>query len=400
MTQRILLVASVLCLAFVDTSHATIPYSNMGPFVSGLGPGLPTPPMVPGKEYSHDLDLTALPPGGGLDPAQVLAWDGFGGTADGLDYSAPAPIFASDGVFQVDAIAHSRDLLFQQVLEDVTPMVFSVDDMSATTIAFGLMPTTVPSAGPLPTTGGNLIGGAGEVSYELPGAPFQSVWAPQPIVNGMPLPVDVDGLEVWGPEPMTAPNFDASGFGDADKYSVDVDFSTGAIGGTPPFSVWSYPAQTGYVLHSTVLELVSTLLGPDGGFVDEPQVNLDALMVLDTEGVDGRFDPGDRIIFSIEQIPTTAAPDGSGFFATGSELFFLDGASMPGAPVGGYVVHGGHIWDKAYALSSMVTSVMLPTGAMVDVQLDINAIEAIGVPEPQWGGGVLLLLLAACRRRQ
>ena len=99
----------------------------------------------------------------------------------------------------------------------------------------------------------------------------------------------------------------------------------------------------------------------------------------------GRFDPGDQIIFSIEQVPTTAAPDGSGFFATGSELFVLDGASMPGAPVGSFLTHGGHVWDKAFALASMVTSVTTPAGGVVDVQLDVNAIEAIGVPEPQFG---------------
>ena len=184
----------------------------------------------------------------------------------------------------------SSDLLFEQVQEDVTPLVFSVDDMSATTIGFGLMPVTVPSAGPLLTTAGNMIGGAGEVSYELAGAPVQSVWAPQPLVNGMPLPVDVDGLEVWGPEPMTAPNFDASGFGDADKYSVDVDILTGPIGGGPPVLGVELPrANRLRVCTATVFDLVSTLLGPMGGFVDEQQVNLDALMVLDTEGVEGTF---------------------------------------------------------------------------------------------------------------
>ena len=394
-TQFSLIVFAAI-LGMCVPATATIPYSNPGPFVSALGPGLPTPPMVPGKEFSHDSDITALPPGGGLDPAQVLAWDGFGGTADGLDYSSPPPSFATDGTFQVDAIAHRRDLLLQQLLEDVVPLVFSVDDMATTTIASGLMPVMVPSVGPLMTSGGNSIGGAGEISYEIAGAPIQATWATAPMVNGMPLPNDVDGLEVWGPEPMSAPNFDASAFGDADKYSVDTDITTGIA--APAASVINYPAQTPYVSHAQVYSLVSSLLGPDGGLIDEPLVNLDALMVNDVNGDPDRFDPGDTIIFSIEQVASTAASDGSGFLATGSEIFVMDGSSTPAVPVGTFLAHGGHLWDKAFGLTSMTATLMTPAG-VVDVQLDVNAIEAIGIPEPAGGSVWLLLAILVWRRR-
>jgi hypothetical protein len=124
-------------------------------------------------------------------------------------------------------------------------------------------------------------------------------------------------------------------------------------------------------------------------------------MVQDDFGPDTRFDPGDKIIFSIRQVPATFAPDGSGFLATGAEIFWMDGASTPAAPVGGFLFHGGHFWDKAYALSDMQTVVPGPQGP-VRVQLDINALEAIGrVPEP--ASAMLMLIgmaaVAALRRR-
>jgi hypothetical protein len=112
-------------------------------------------------------------------------------------------------------------------------------------------------------------------------------------------------------------------------------------------------------------------------------------MVQDIAGEDTRFDPGDKILFSIRQVPSLTA-GGPGYQATGSEIFWMDGASTVAAPVGGYLFHGGHRWDKAYALANLRTQIAVG-GEMLDAVLDLNALEAIGVPEPS---AIALCLLA------
>jgi hypothetical protein len=115
-------------------------------------------------------------------------------------------------------------------------------------------------------------------------------------------------------------------------------------------------------------------------------VNLDALMVRELFGDIDTFDrnpdggPGDQIIFSIRQIVDPADPDG--YYATGSELFVLDGSTGPAGTT--YLMHGGHLWDHMYALTSLAVGPGGPfNGRGV---IDINGIEAIGeavvVPEP------------------
>jgi hypothetical protein len=130
-------------------------------------------------------------------------------------------------------------------------------------------------------------------------------------------------------------------------------------------------------------------------------VNLDALMVQDDFGTGDKFEPGDKILFSIEQIVATfAPPPGAGFIATGSEIFWLDGASTPAAPVGGFLFHGGHLWDKAYAIAAMQTIVPGPDGPL-RVQLDLDALEAIaGTPEPSSVVLVLFGMTAGCAVRR
>ena len=354
------------------------------------------------------------------DPEQVIAWDGSGGTADGLDYSGTRPNYQNDD--QVDAIANRRDHLFTRVLgsddaPDQAHLVFSHDDQISVyfgggpPVVGGFTPFTmspVYSGSPFTLANGTQIGGTGEISYELATAysppSTQGVWAKQSDVNGMPNPLDVDGLEVWGPEPALK--------ADAEKYSLNVDLFSNV-------SVWTHDLSTNtgapYISRAQIINAVTTLLGPVPGgavlpyptFIDGVDaINLDALMVQDIiddgEGPD-TFDRdpnggiGDRIIFSISQIPSPQDPDG--YYATGSELFVLD-ASQPNNPT--YLFHGGHLWDHNYALNNLrISPNLIDNGYAV---IDINAIEAISegvVPEPAtW----LMLTLAgiavtAVRRR-
>lgn len=399
-----LLVGSTPALATIAYSPVALP-PNATP---GIGPGLIAPKDTFGKEYSHDTDQSTAGGGGVFDPQQVIAWDGVGGTADGLDYSGTRPSYSPED--QVDAIANHGDALFRRLRQDLAHLVFSHDDMISVYTgggAGGFAPAMVPSAGPIFLSNGSVIGGAGELSYELAGAfappSTQGLWAPQPAINGMPFPDDVDGVEVWGPEPGLT--------GDADKYSLEVDAFSATAGGPPATSVWNL-SGTPYVPHSLIVGAVTALLGPMPGgavlpypdFIDgQAAINLDALMVQDVIGDVDSFDrspdgsPGDQLIFSIRQIPDPTDPDG--YYATGSEIFVLD-ASL-GAVGASFLRHGGHLWDHTHALTDLVISPNQLDGAYG--VLDINAIEAVGelvVPEPTAAVLMATALAASFGRRR
>lgn len=372
---------------FSGTAYATIPYGVVTPGTPALGPGLASPKIVTGKEYSHDRDHEINAVGVAPDPQQIVAWDGSGGVANGQDFSGTRPNYRPDD--QIDATANHGDFLFNALRDDRAHLVFSHDDMISVYAGGppggGGGPFTpgpfVPAGGPVTLSNGNMIGGAGELSHEVAGMfsppSTQGLWAKQADINGMPLPRDIDGVEMWGPEPAFA--------ADVDKYSMNVDSFSGG-------SVWN-GSGAGYIPHASIVAAVTALLGPVPGgavlpfptFIDGVDaINVDALMVQDIIGDPDSFDrdpagaAGDQIIFSIQQIPNSTDPDG--YYATGSELFVMDASLGPAGTT--FLKHGGHVWDHAYALSDLALA-----GPGVDGYgvIDINAIEAIGervVPEP------------------
>ncbi|MEX0938606.1 MAG: PEP-CTERM sorting domain-containing protein [Pirellulales bacterium] len=375
--------AVLLAAVVVSSAHATIPYGGLsGGIPGGVGLGLAGPSIVPGKEYSHDMDHEITAAGTSLDPQQIVAWDGSGGVliGGGLDYTGTRPAFTMED--DVDATANQRDHLFFPLIDDSAHLLFSIDDAANSFVpGAGLSSVTVPSAGPISLSGGSTIGGAGEISYELAGdfaAPStQGVWATQSQINGMPFPRDIDGLEVWGPEPAAS--------GDANKYSLDVDFNSLATAiPNDAVSVWNLSGSA-YISLGQIRATVIQLLGDIPTSIEPGAINLDALMVQDVAGDPDDFgrDPDgglDTIIFSIRQVPDPTDP--SGFYATGSELFVMDAA---GPLTSQFLSHGGHLWDKTYALANMTAMLPDVQGLPVRTQLDINAIEAISqsvVPEP------------------
>lgn len=379
--------AAAILLTTAMPAWATIPYGGAGGPFPGFGPGVIDDDLVGGKEYSHDRDSTTIGAGAvgppPYDAQQVVAWDGKGGTVDVTDYTGTRPSYTPED--DIDALANRGDFAYRELKTERAHLLFSLDDTYnvVSPATGGVFPMLLPSGSSSPYPGpgvvtlgnGNTVGGAGEVSFELGligGNPpdTQGVWANQKEVNGMPLPDDIDALEVWGPEPP---------LGDANKYSLMDDvFSGGAgLGAT---SVWN-ASGTPYIPHAAIVGAVTSLLPgpiPDGEIME--LVNLDALMVQDRFGDPDRFDdgpdgPGDEIIFSIRQIPNPADPDG--FYATGSELFVLN-ASMPPS----YLAHGGHLWDHGYSLA-VFGGDFGPNQQRF--AYDINAIEAVGefaVPEP------------------
>lgn len=400
--------AGFLLGLFAQSTTATIPYTPVvipSGATPAVGPGVIPPSLVLGKEYSHDYDSTTV--GGGVlpppppSPEQVIAWDGIGGTTDGLNYSGsrPSPPFPREQ--QVDALANRGDALYRQVRLDRAHLIFSHDDTVAVQPAGGapvfLPPgAIVPAVGPVLLTNGDIIGGSGEISIEEAGAfagfEVQYLWAPAPIINGMPEPLDIDGLEVWGPEPgVTA---------DSDMYSLEND----PVGGAG-ISVFRYDLvgglSTPYISQAMIVGAVESLLGivPTTAFNQYDEfgrnaVNLDALMAQDVDGVPEQFGPGDSIIFSISQM--VDPQDGDGYYATGSELFVLD-MTAAGGPVASYLRHGSHSWSHAYTLASM--GIVGPVRAYID----INAIEAIGeliVPEPSSLALLVIGMIGALKLRR
>lgn len=394
--------AAVLTLA--ASANATIPYTpSSGPSGVGFGAVPHAPHQVFGKEYSHDLDQTTSGGGGSPDPQQLVAWDGLGGTADGIDFSGSRPGWSQDQ--QIDAIAHSNDLFFPDLLEDRTHLLFSHDDrVNLINSGGGLAPFSLPASGLVPLSNGTTIGGAGEVSIERAAgfspAETQGIWAAQGLVNGMPLPADLDGLEIWGPEPPAA--------SDTDKYSLERDHASGV-------SVWN-GSGSGYLNHFDIIVAVENLLGPIPGTAlltsldlqGRDAINVDALMVYDVQGDQDSFDPdpagglaGDSLLFSISQIYD--ATDPTGYYATGSELFLLDATTGVS-----FLHHGGHAWDKSYALASLAIAGPSSFGT-----IDINALETINglppvpdsnLPEPTCvallGSGLLASVARSGRRRR
>lgn len=380
-------------LVMPRAAPATVIYSNPGPFVhpwmNPVGmPYLPSPAEVPGKEYSHDYDsgtggMSGMPPP--VDAEQIVAWDGLGGAANWLDYTGTRDDYMGDD--DVDALANWYDSMFSTLMDDRAHFIFSIDD---TLTLYDEEDTPdlgahVPAAGPVLLSNGFSIGGAGELSYETPGgfgvSSSQGVWASCAQINSDPEPVDIDSIELWGPESPLTKN-------ERNKYSLDVDYASyDSALEDDAVAVWNYDG-TPFLAHSSIVEAVEGLLGTleDAGLDDPALINIDAMMLLATNGSFGAFDGGaasqDMILFSIRQIANS--DDESGYYATGSEIFWLDASGASG-----FFFHGGHAWDKDYALESLVYSTEAGDGVV-----DINALEAVGaVPEPS--GVVTFCLLLA-----
>jgi hypothetical protein len=173
---------------------------------------------------------------------------------------------------------------------------------------------------------------------------------------------DLDGLEVWGPDPAgPTPNG-----ADADMYSLLGD---PLINGTRT-SVWYYnPITQISNSYITAAQIAAAINRPDIANLADI-IDLDGLMVWDGGNI-GQWDNGDAILFSVMPIDANLdgiiTPNINGGDIDGGEIWHW----QFGQPAQ-FLNHGGHLWDTAF-------NVRQATGA---VNENIDALEAVAVPEP------------------
>ena len=276
---------------------------------------------------------------GNPDAMQVLMWDGQGGVADTFDYG--------DGI-DVDALANCRDALYHAVINDQASLLWS---------------TGTPN--PCNIMDPNIY-------YEKPHCcPGNGVWATPNQINastyddGTPHLTDVDGLEVWGEEMVD----------DSNRYSLTGD-PVDATGS--PVAVFAYAGgvSTTWLYDSAIAAALLNDLSIDLTLAD---IDLDAMMTWDADCGTGEFDLAtDSIMFSLA--PVTNILDGG-------EIFVWDAQGAR------YLYHGCHLWDTPNVVLGYAGSACE----------NVNALEAVSVPEPVTIAGVMLgvgSLLGYVRRRR
>lgn len=355
LTCLLLSLTMVGLLGTSASAHYTI-ITPPGPPLPGFGAPLP-PSTHPGKEYSQLADVnfnTAT-----FDGGQVVLWDGTPlgapGNINGFDYDHFDSTITTLG--EVDALANIRDHLFLPLRSNGTPLLFS------STTYGGIR---YEEAGAVGATG--IWAGSGVES------------APLGDVNGHIGVGDLDGLEVFGPEPFGSPPgmFDdgatappdvfvtgseaGAAEADANMFSYFMDFnpaagtySVGSYKTLPAYPavgpvenfVAGYGSVSGYVPQTHVIRALVSL-GFDGVALDPLDVDLDALMVNDAGGLVDAFgldpvtgagsgvlhdhwgDVGDHILFSVVAMAPPDDPIGA-LRPDGGEIMEMVWAA-PGAP--------------------------------------------------------------------
>lgn len=356
--------AMIALMWSAQPASADPPYVPAGPFVvPTAGPILPGPTEVPGKEFSSHSDKDHFHFG---DPEQVVNWNGLGGTYDGVDYTGSRQSDPEER--QVDALANVDDALFQEVINDAAHLLFSVDSIGGTAPGFD--------------EGANVF-------YEKRITGGFGVWADQSLATpdgaagsevdvGAPI-FDLDGLEVWGPEPPDLNVPDPPFIGDANRYSLGAGVLADPLG----VSVWDIAGgipATPLWLQGEIAVIISIASGINIDAFNPEEINLDGMMTFADE----------KIMFTIDPMKdSTGAP-----LFDGGEIFVGTRTGGVGGGVlgGSFLFHGGHLWDTAFP-------VMGTFGLLSE---NINALEAVStVPEPASLvlASLALLSLTAIRRR-
>jgi hypothetical protein len=353
-THKLLLSSCLLLGVTVAPSQVLAgPFNSPGPFVNPVGDGVPSPPEVPGKEYSEDPDRNGYP-SHTPNPGQVIAWDGTGGTTNTSNFLTlwnPQSGIAAPDPFQVDALANRKDLLFYEVIEDQVPLVFS---------------TGLP--------GGPRTAFDNYIFYERPNhkvlLPFPykeiGVWATPAQINQV-APNNVEGLELWAPvQDPTVPLEDRVNsvllqgpeipVDDANRYSLFGD----------PLGCSVFKSNGDCLFLKANIAGAITPLFP-GLDITSAKIDLDGLMTWEND-----------ILFSLKPIDG----DNDGIITDNDPSKDLDGGEIfvwrSTESSAKFLIHGGHVWDTVFNVKDTVEDW---TGLRPGTE-NIDALEAVATPEP------------------
>jgi len=368
-THKLLLSSCLLLGVTVAPSQVLAgPFNSPGPFVNPVVDGVPSPPQVPGKEYSEDPDRNGNP-SHTANPGQVIAWDGTGGTTNTTNFVGsgvwnPLSGIAAPDPFQVDALANRKDLLFYDVIHDRVPLVFS---------------TGLP--------GGPRTDYDNYIFYERPNfkvllpSPYKEigVWATPAQINQV-APNNVEGLELWAPvqDPtvpleqrvnsvlLQGPEIPVD---DANRYSLFGD----------PLGCSVFKSNGDCLFLKANIAGAITPLFP-GLDITSAKIDLDGLMTWEND-----------ILFSLKPI------DGNndGIITDNDPSKDLDGGEifvkLSTESSAKFLTHGGHVWNTVFNVKDTVE---FWTGLRPGTE-NIDALEAVAVATPEPSTFLSLLTLGS-----
>ena len=343
MAPRITLTGLTLLTVLACGSSTSSGNPIYTPVVAPVSPvaadSVPDVSRVPKKRFTDSSDMNYNPTPHAIDPTQIGQFDGLGGARNGLRLADFEPQLE---LMHIDAQSQINDPLFDAVVANETPLVVSTraDLMLGSNVALAAERTT--------------------------GA-VQSFATSTQVVNhphaGGQLG-DINSVDLWGTEGQSTAGF----------YSFNGD--------TTGIAVYSNTllGPGGVVPYLTTGQIAGAL----GHTVLTPFIDVDALMVRDVGTgffpFDNNFGPGDAIMFSLAPIsvdPNLPSYDGGEIWVWefGQQAQFLS--------------HGGHLWDTAH-------SVLARLGGQSE---NVDALEAVGVPEPTTCMLAALAALALCSTR-
>jgi len=341
------------------------PFNSPGPFVNPVVDGVPSPPQVPGKEYSEDPDRNGNPlhtP----NPGQVIAWDGTGGTTNTSNFLTlwnPTSGTAAPDPFQVDALANREDLLFYDVIANKVTLVFST----------GLLGTVINGVyQPGPRTNFDNY-----IFYERPAGKI-GVWATPAEINQVE-PNNVEGLELWAPvQDPTVPLEDRVNsvllngpelpVDDANRYSL--------LGDPLGCSVFKSNGDCLFLKADIAAAITPLFPGLD---ITDAKIDLDGLMTWEND-----------ILFSLKPIDG----DNDAIITDNDPSKDLDGGEIfvwRATKPAKFLIHGGHVWDTVFNVKDTVE---FWTGLRPGTE-NIDALEAVAVHTPEPSTFLSLLTLGS-----
>ena len=346
-----------------------------GPFVNPI-PGwkLDPPVRVPGKEVSFG-NLTA---GEGdrdqffnSSPGQAVFFDG----VRAFPQSGLRNSWKFDD-YQVDAMANIGDALFQAVRDDRTWLLFSVQNDKYGNAIFAEAPGAFPglvtpgkiclwsikgckTTNNTPEVVGEYMAGFGPLLKNGNPTDVLDSASAYPIDKDGHL-IDVDGLEVWGAEPLPGYNPGLTDpASDANVFSPE---------GDGPFSVKCLAA--GACRTYSQADIAAAIGRPDL----ERTIDVDGLMANLTNIIDPNT--GLRYL----EMNFSVRPTGD---LDGAEIWQWSG--IPG-DLATPIVHGGHAWDTAFNLRQKLIDEgfgdMAITSTPENIDVNLDAIEAVSTPGP------------------